>query len=93
MDKEKAMAVLAKALEQYRAKTYDELKGLVDQSSTFQPATEDGSFYQIQIQVFWDSKTDRDIRVIGLIDDGGWRAFLPLRDDFIMTPKGTFLDE
>lgn len=36
---------------------------------------------------------DGAIRVIGSIDDGGWRAFRPLSDDFIRAPDGTFVGE
>jgi hypothetical protein len=31
--------------------------------------------------------------VIGSIDDGGWRAFRPLTDDFIMRRDGTLVSE
>jgi hypothetical protein len=49
--------------------------------------------YQVTIQVFWDSKPHGDLRVVGSIDDGGWRAFLPLSDSFIMAPDGSFVGE
>ncbi len=93
MDREKAMAVLAEQLERYRTKSYTELKDLLGQVDAYEVATADGFAYQIEIQVFWDSKPDGDIRVIGAIDDGGWRAFSPLSDDFIITPDGAFLGE
>ncbi len=38
------------------------------------------------MQVIWDGKPNDDIRVMGLIDDGGWRAFIPLSEDFITGP-------
>lgn len=93
MDKKKAAMVLADQLGLYRAKTYDMLKDMVGQVDAYEVMTPDGSAYQIEIQVFWDGKPDGHIRVIGAIDDGGWRAFAPLTDDFIMTPDGTFLGE
>jgi hypothetical protein len=46
--------------------------------------------YSLEIQFFWDAKPDGAVRVIGSIDDGGWRAFRPLSDDFIRAPDGTF---
>jgi len=93
MDKEKAMAVLAEQLRLYRTKSYAELKDLLGQVDAYEVATPDGLPYQIEIQVFWDGIPDSNIRVIGTIDDGRWRAFSPLSDDFIMTPEGAFLGE
>lgn len=43
-----------------------------------------GAVYQFEIQVFWDDKPGGNVRVMGSIDDGGWRAFVPLCEDFIM---------
>jgi hypothetical protein len=33
------------------------------------------------------------IRVIGTVDDGGWRAFRPLTEDFIVGPNEQFVGE
>ena len=52
-----------------------------------------GRWYQIETSVFWDGAKDRDLRVIVSIDDGGWRAFAPMTDDFIMAPDGSFVGE
>jgi hypothetical protein len=38
---------------------------------------------------FWDGKKGADLRVMVAADDGGWRAFKPLTDDFVMRPDGT----
>lgn len=40
-----------------------------------------------------DPKHSRDLRVFLSIDDGGWRAFHPLTEDFIISPDGGFVDE
>jgi hypothetical protein len=93
MDKEKARAVLAEALRPYRAKSYAALRDLIGQVDVYQIANPDGSDFQIEIEAFWDDKPDGDIRVMGGVDDGGWRAFLPLIDDFIMAPDGSFVGE
>jgi len=49
--------------------------------------------YQVQTQAVWDSRVDGDLRVMVAVDDGGWRAFLPLVEDFITAPDGSFVDE
>jgi hypothetical protein len=52
-----------------------------------------GIVYQVQTQAFWDSQQDGDLRIIVAVDDGSWRAFLPLSEDFIIAPDGSFVDE
>lgn len=93
MDADKAKTVLADHLVIYRTKPYEELKAMVDQVQAYDVASPDGLAYQIEVQVRWDDKPDGNIRVTGAIDDGGWRAFLPITGDFIVTPDGTFLGE
>jgi hypothetical protein len=31
--------------------------------------------------------------VFALIDDGGWRSFKPMGEDFIVAPDGSFVGE
>ena len=93
MNKVKAKLVLVEELSKYRALPYATLKGMVGQVDAYEVTTPDGLAYQIEVQTMWDGKPDAAIRVIGAIDDGGWAAFSPLSDDFIIMPNGTFLDE
>jgi len=39
--------------------------------------------------MFWDSLPDGNLRIMASIDDGGWRALLPLTESLIMKPDGT----
>ena len=48
-----------------------------------------GVEYQIEVDILWDDEPGRALRVAGSIDDGGWRAFSPLCDDFLLEPDGT----
>jgi len=93
MDKEKALAVLAVQLGRYRRRSYAALRALIGEIEAYEIETPDGLAYQIEIQVFWDDKPGGDIRVGGAVDDGGWRAYAPLTDDFIISPDGSFVDE
>jgi hypothetical protein len=52
-----------------------------------------GVVYQVEVEAFWDDRKRRDLRVLASIDDGGWRAFSPLCDDFIITTDGSFVGE
>ncbi len=65
---------------------------------------EDGKAYQLETQVFWESKKNGEIRVweskkngeirvMVSADDGGLRSFMPLTGDFIMAPDGSFVGE
>ena len=93
MDKSQAKSVLAKQLARYRTKTYADLGRLIGELDVFEVTEPDGVVYQIEIQVMWDHKPDGAIYVMAGIDDGGWRAFAPLIDGFIMTPEGRILGE
>jgi hypothetical protein len=54
---------------------------------------ESGTRYQAEIEVVWDDKRDGNLRVFAAIDDGGWRAFAPLTNSFIVAPDGSFVGE
>lgn len=93
MDKEKARAVLAEALQPYRAKSYAALRDLIGETDVYQIANPDGPDFQIEIEAFWDGKPDGNIRVMGGVDDGGWSAFSPLCDRFAVAPDGSIVGE
>ena len=93
MDKEKARAVLLETLRPYRAKSYVELGDLIGEIDVYQIENPDGADFQIEIPVFWDHKPDGSICVSGGIDDGGWSAFAPLCEGFILAPNGSFVGE
>lgn len=93
MDNAEAAAVQADHLERYRILPYSALEELIGHVDAFDFTTKNDVVYQIEIQVFWDDEPRGNIRVIGSIDDKGWRAYVPLTDSLIMTPGGTFLGE
>jgi hypothetical protein len=81
-------------LTQLRAETYESLvERLLDKRETFELVGASGTHYQVVLQAFWDDKLQGHIRVVAAIDDGGWRAFLPITDDFILLPDGSFMGE
>lgn len=74
----------------WRKLSYSELVDRIDAEPTvLEERSPSGVPYQIEIQVFWDDQTEGDIRVLGAIDDGGWRSFVPLTVSFIMYPDGS----
>ena len=94
MNTVEAKSLLEKELSRYRQRSYTELLSLLDQPETFERVSQSGAIYQIEMQVFFDDDTNRStLRVSGAIDDGGWRAFRPLCDDFLIAPDGSFVGE
>ena len=99
MNRSKALCILEGRLAHYRTKTWDELHALVEDGFVVrnthyeEVVCESGSVYQIRINVYWDDKRRQHLRVVGAIDDGGWRAFVPHTSSFIVDSKGHFFDE
>jgi hypothetical protein len=93
MDKTEASQVLRVQLEPWRRRTYAELTREVGHSHRFELNGPSGTWYRGHIRMYWDDKPDGAVRVIGSIDDGGWRAFVPLTDSFILGSDGTFVGE
>jgi hypothetical protein len=94
VNKVEAKAILATELDKLCACSYEELVGrLLDTQETLELTAPSGVWYQIELQAFWDDKPGGNLRVIGAIDDGGWRAFVPVTDGFILAPDGSFVGE
>jgi hypothetical protein len=93
MDKSEARSVLSRHMARYRTRSYTELAAEIGRLDVCEGAGASGATYQIEIQVLWDDKQRQNLRVLGGIDDGGLRAFLPLCEDFVMAPDGTILGD
>jgi hypothetical protein len=94
MNKERASKVLLEQLEKYKAIPYDQLKEFVlrDEPDAFTVADGDTT-YDIEILYYWDSGKPGNIRVIGHINvSGGWSAYRPHSEDFIVRPDGSFIE-
>ena len=94
MDNEEAATLLEAELAQFRSESYGALVARMSGGPiNFERSTQSGRTYQIEIQIFWDGRPNENIRVMGSIDDGGWRAFVPLCRDFIKAPDDSFVGE
>ena len=91
MNKAEAKSILSMELRAFAARPYDKLVELISRPEVKSISTESGVCYQIELNVFWDSQPEKDLRIMGSIDDGGWRAFLPLTESLIMKPDGTLI--
>ena len=93
MDNAEANALLAAHLRGYRARPYSDLAALVSEPESTEIAGPSGARYQVEVLAVWDERPHGNLRVIGAIDDGGLRAFVPLSADFIVAPDGSFVGE
>jgi hypothetical protein len=90
MQAEVPRALLRTALAEYLARTYPELVREIGHVHVRSVHGTDGREYQIEVEVMWDDQPGGAVRVLAAIDDGSFRAFLPLCDDFLMSPDGRF---
>jgi hypothetical protein len=95
VDKAEARKVQADKIAALRQTPYAELhawaeSGKVDTEVVRGPS---GREYQLEVQAWWDGRPGEDVRVMVSVDDGGWRAFMPLTDDFIKAPDDSFVGE
>ncbi len=93
MNGDEANALLAERLARYREYPHRRLAELVGSYETEDRPGPTGTMYQLEVQFFWDAKPGGNVRVIGSIDDGGLRAFVPLCQDFIKAPDESFVGE
>ena len=87
MDKSEAQKILGEQLARFSSRSHSELAPLVEAHhvEAYEVRGESGTTYQIEIQFFWDDRPGDTIRVMGGIDDGGIRAFVPLTDSLLIT--------
>ena len=95
MNKNEARTILAEHLALYRTRSYAELAASTEaqKTETLEVRGPTGIPYQIEFNFFWDNKPKGDVRVCGSIDDGGWRAYVPLASSFIISASGNFVGE
>jgi hypothetical protein len=92
MNTQEARRLIDEQLARYRTMGYTALLRLLDAQDTFELEGAGGTKYQVEISAIWDRQEGGDLRVMGCIDDGGWRAFVPLSSDFIIRPDSTLID-
>lgn len=94
MNNEEAIHVLERELARFRDEPYADLARRIPAGPLdYEQSATSGAKYQVEVQLFWDDQPAGNIRVMGSIDDGGWRAFLPLSRSFIKSADGSFVGE
>jgi hypothetical protein len=94
MDRQEAQAVAAECAAGLRTRSYAELvEALVGRQEVREIVAASGVTYQVEAHSLWDDRKRGHLRVMVAVDDGGWRAFLPLSESFIVAPDGSFVGE
>ena len=88
MNDAEAKSLLANELRALAGCSFDELVSMIGHDEVKTIIGRSDVSYQIELNVFWDSKPGENLHIIGSIDDGDWRAFLPLTESLIMNPMG-----
>jgi hypothetical protein len=83
MDRQEARSVLRERLAGYRRLPFAALAAKVGTEEHEELVGPSGAQYQTEIWFSWDSTPGGTVRVMGAIDDGGWRAFIPLCDSIL----------
>jgi hypothetical protein len=80
MDRAEAIAILRQHLDRIEALGYKALCARIGDLEVLAAHGKTGVEYQLELNILWDHKPNAVIRILGSIDDGGLRAFLPLTD-------------
>lgn len=78
MSKEKSKNIAEKAIAPFRQKSWLELKGQIGTQTCTEILDSSGKKYQIEIEVFWDSEPDQDIRVHAALSYNFLTSFFPI---------------
>jgi len=82
-------ALLEAAMLEHQSQSWKALAAMIGQVHTQSQRGTDGRDYQIEIDAEWDDQPGGAVRVIGAIDDGSYREFLPISAEFIVSPDGS----
>jgi hypothetical protein len=94
VDKQEARQILDEEVRKLRRRSYADLRdSLLSAPNTFEVKGASGTLYQVETQAHWDRGKDGPLRLFVSVDDGGWRAVVPMSQSFILAPEGSFVDE
>jgi len=93
MNNSDAQKLLNDRLAKLRALSYSELVARMDSVLTEELARDSERTWQLEFEVQWADEPEGNVRVSGLLDDGGLRDFVPLTASFIKTPAGELVED
>ena len=94
MDKAEARVIALARVRELRELSWAELRErYLDREEHADVTGPSATTYQVETLAFWDDREEGDLRVLVAVDDGGWTAFSPLAEGFIIAPDGRFVGE
>ena len=94
MNRDEALTILRERICTLRNLSYEELLQFLGNATGDEVIAPGGQAYQVEVEAMWDDRPDSDLRIIASIDDNSLRwATLPLVQDFVIRPDGTFVGE
>ena len=78
--------MLLRSLVEYLRCSYEKLRAMIGDAKNFDAVGRSGTQYQIEVDFVWDDQPGGNIRILGAIDDGGWRACCPLGYSALVSP-------
>jgi hypothetical protein len=94
MNKAEAREVALARVAELRRLDWSELRDrYLRRPETLEVRAPSGTTYQVETEALWDGGREGDLRVFVTVDDGGWRAFMPLGESFILARDGSFVGE
>jgi hypothetical protein len=73
--------------------SYDELRARIGQPETIKVVDDSCTTCQATSSCSTNGPTSGTFAWTDAVDDGGWRAFVPVTDDLMIAPDGSFVDE
>ncbi|MGH7845604.1 MAG: hypothetical protein ACREQW_10600 [Candidatus Binatia bacterium] len=93
MNRDEAQSLLRVRVAELKAKSYPELKALLNNPECFEAKAGSGQIYQIEWEAFWESAREGNLKIIASIDDGKLSSsIVPITLAFVVTPGGKILD-
>jgi hypothetical protein len=93
MDNQEAISLLERELDSFRQESYADLVRRIGQGPVVREQQGSKGTLILEIEFLWDGPVGGDVRVLGSVDDGGWRAFVPITRSFIKSADGSFVGE
>ena len=88
MDKREALSLLKDFLDRLERPGHDALSARVGENESLEITGPSGRTYRIEYDLLWDHRpSNGDSRIIGSMDDGDLRAFTPLTDSRLVSPR------
>lgn len=84
MNKAEANQILEDVLRPYGQMSRDELLGRLGHVDCSEVTGGSGTQYLIEVQILFDDKNKRTLRIVGSIDDGGLRSLFPITHSLLV---------